>query len=232
MNPGMDEIIGPAAANLSPVALPGLLALVLLAPPAAPSAVELENDVVRVIHPRIGPGESKPMHSHPGRVVICLTDMRAEQTLGDGRVVVRDAKAGDVRWSPPITHAVRNLAPAPMELIEVELKPLAKSRAVTLPDRLGQDPDHFAPVLENDEVRVLRFRLGPHEAGKRHTDTPHVSVFLTDAHLELTDAAGQVREAQVKAGTVAWSGAEEHAPRNLGDQPIELLSVEPKAAPE
>lgn len=222
---------------------PGILALVLLGPPLAPSragdapppvsvTVELENDVVRVIHPRLAPHASVPNHEHPARVIVPLTGGRVEQSFDDGRVSSAELQAGEARYSPPVRHAVRNLSDAPVELIEVELKALARPKPVALPDRLAQDPAHFSLVLENDKVRVLRFRLGPHESGPRHTDTPHVSVFLTDARLRLTDAAGHARDAEARAGLAAWSGADEHVPENLGDAPLELLSIEPKALPE
>jgi len=222
---------------------PGIVALALLWPPPAPSradegppppsvAIELENDVVRVIRPRYAAHASMPMHEHPDRVIVPLTRASVEQTFGDGRVVSAEVEAGEARYSPPVRHAVRNLSDAPLELIEVELKPLARPKPVALPDRLAQDPAHFSLVLENDKVRVLRFRLGPHESGRRHTDTPHVSVFLTDARLRLTDAAGHARDAEAKAGMAAWSGADEHVPENLGERPLELLSIEPKALPE
>lgn len=214
---------------------PGIVALALLWPASAPSpsvAIDLENDVVRVIHPRYPPRASMPMHEHPDRVIVPLTRARVEQTFDDGRVLSAEMQAGEARYSPPVRHAVRNLSDAPLELIEVELKPLARSKPVALPDRLAQDPAHFSPVLENDKVRVLRFRLGPHESGRRHSDTPHVSVFLTDANLRLTDAAGHVRDAEAKAGMAAWTGVDEHVPENLGDRPLELLTIEPKALPE
>jgi quercetin dioxygenase-like cupin family protein len=211
--------------------LVGVLLLQAAASPPAGVEVDLENDQVRVIHPRYGPREARPVHEHPDRVIVPLTDGRVEQTFDDGRVATGELKAGEVRYSPPLRHSVRNLADARLELVEVEIKPLAGARAVSLPDKLAQDPAHFSLVLENDKVRVLRFRLGPRERGARHSDAPHVAVFLTPARLRLTASDGPVRELRVDAGAVAWTGDAEHAPENLADQPLELISVEPKSVP-
>jgi quercetin dioxygenase-like cupin family protein len=215
----------------SRVVVLAFLSLPSVAAGQATTGVELENEVVRVIRPRYGPGESMPMHEHPHRVIVPLTDGRVEQSFPDGRVATGELKAGEARYAPPTRHAVRNLGGARLELVEVEIKPLARPRTLALPDRVGQDPAHFSLVFENDKVRVLRFRLGPRERGQRHVDAPHVTVFLSAAHLRLVGPDGRAEEARVEAGAAAWTGPAEHAPENLGDQPVELLSIEPKASP-
>src|SRR5438045_3271674 len=97
-----------------PVASPGLKALVFLpAPqysretlersrnmssPAAPGprakdpsavdpkhyTVEYEDDRVRVLRIRYGPGERSTMHSHPQSIAVVLTDANIRMTYGDG----------------------------------------------------------------------------------------------------------------------------------------------------
>jgi hypothetical protein len=55
-----------------------------------------------------------------------------------------------------------------------------------------------------------------------------VVVFITDAHLRVTDDRGAASELQAKAGDVRWSGASKHREENLSAEPFEVIAVELK----
>ena len=85
-------------------------------------AVELENERVRVLRKRYGPGEKSVMHGHPAGLAVFLTDHQSRFTYPDGRVEDMSAQAGTIRWLDGFEHAVESLSDRPFELIIVELK--------------------------------------------------------------------------------------------------------------
>lgn len=111
--------------------------------------VEFENDSVRVLRIKYGPGESSVMHSHPEGVAVYLTDAETLMTLPDGQTVVMKGKAGTVQAAPGGAHLPKNTSSKPMELVLVELKaaPAAADDSADL-TRLKKDSlvwfDHYA----------------------------------------------------------------------------------------
>lgn len=83
--------------------------------------VVAENNEMRVLRIKYGPGEKSVMHFHPESAVIFLTDIKSEFKLSDGSTMKADAKAGDVSITPAGTHwpQIGNKA---IEVIQVELK--------------------------------------------------------------------------------------------------------------
>jgi mannose-6-phosphate isomerase-like protein (cupin superfamily) len=90
----------------------------------------LENDDVRVLETRIGPGETAPLHTHrrpsvlyvlaPGHVVrrdhegTLLTDSRASGA---------PSEAGTAAWIAPMPpHTVENVGSEEIRLLNVEMK--------------------------------------------------------------------------------------------------------------
>jgi quercetin dioxygenase-like cupin family protein len=84
--------------------------------------VEAENERVRVVRTRYGPGEKSPMHSHPALTAIFVTDGRIRFTYPDGHSDEVEASAGHVMLMEPTTHAPENLASQPFEALLVEQK--------------------------------------------------------------------------------------------------------------
>jgi quercetin dioxygenase-like cupin family protein len=84
--------------------------------------VELENEKVRVLRIRYGPGEKSVMHAHPAIVGVMLTDGHIGFTYPDGRTEEINAKAGQVLNFPALEHLPENLGKRPFEVIAVELK--------------------------------------------------------------------------------------------------------------
>jgi hypothetical protein len=105
--------------------------------------------------------------------------------------------------------------------------PLAAT-AVFAQDPVTADPAHYSVIFENDQVRVLRIRYGPNEQGVMHSHPAGVAVYLDDINGEFTLPDGQVVNAQGKAREAVWMEAGAHQPRNLTDQPFELIQIELK----
>src|SRR5260370_37982654 len=90
--------------------------------------VEHEDDKVRVLRIKYGPGEKSVMHGHPALVGVMLTDSRIRFSYPDGRTEDITAKAGQVLNFPAMEHLPENLGDQPFEAIVVELKSLALRR--------------------------------------------------------------------------------------------------------
>lgn len=91
--------------------------------------VEFENAQVRVLRVKVGPGEKSIMHRHPNAVAIFMTDVNAKFTFPNGTSEPRASKAGDVLWTPAITHMPENVGSQGFEVILVELKSKAPARS-------------------------------------------------------------------------------------------------------
>lgn len=98
-------------------------------------------------------------------------------------------------------------------------------------DAVKVDPKHYTVEFENDQVRVLRIRYGPHEKSIMHSHPAGVLVLITDLNTRFTLADGKTVERQGKAGQVQQAEATTHLPENLSDQPFEAILVELKAKP-
>jgi quercetin dioxygenase-like cupin family protein len=93
----------------------------LVADPAHYS-VEFENDRVRVIRIKYGPGEKSVMHTHGPNASIMLTDAEIRMHLPDGSSVDFSGKRGDVQWADAEEHLPENTGDAPFEVVLIELK--------------------------------------------------------------------------------------------------------------
>ncbi|MDP9089360.1 MAG: cytoplasmic protein [Pseudomonadota bacterium] len=96
-------------------------------------------------------------------------------------------------------------------------------------DAAKVDTKHYKVEFENDQVRILRINVGPHEKSVMHSHPAGVVVFLTDGHFKFTVPGGKTEDATVKAGTVRWSDAVTHLGENLGDNATEVIQVELKS---
>lgn len=84
--------------------------------------VEFENEHVRVLRIKYGPGEKSVMHSHPESIAVFLTDAHGKFTYPDGRAEDINAKAGTVQHMDAHSHLPESSSKKPFEVIAVELK--------------------------------------------------------------------------------------------------------------
>lgn len=96
-------------------------------------------------------------------------------------------------------------------------------------DPVQVDPKHYTVEFENEKVRVLRIKFGPHEKSKMHRHPPLVGVFLTPHHSRHTFSDGRLEDMRGNTGDVRYMDAIEHAPENASDTPMELIAVELKS---
>jgi beta-alanine degradation protein BauB len=84
--------------------------------------LKYENEKVRVLEYKDMPGEKTHQHRHPAFVLFALGPFKRRITLPDGKVLVREFKAGDVMWSDAQTHIGENIGDTPTHVMMVEMK--------------------------------------------------------------------------------------------------------------
>ncbi len=95
-------------------------------------------------------------------------------------------------------------------------------------DPVEVDPKHYRVEFENDRVRVLRVKFGPHETSLMHGHPAGISISLTNRDLKFTLPNGRVRHLIGRRGEVVWYDPHEHLPENLSSQPYEGIHIELK----
>ncbi|MEV6824726.1 cytoplasmic protein [Amycolatopsis sp. NPDC051102] len=83
--------------------------------------VVFENERVRVLEYRDGPGDRTAPHRHPDTVMLTLSAFRRRISAG-GREVQVDLPAGAVRWVAAQEHSGENIGETPTHSFFVELK--------------------------------------------------------------------------------------------------------------
>jgi ketosteroid isomerase-like protein len=84
--------------------------------------IEFENDRVRILRIKYGPGEKSIMHEHPASVAVLITEQNTQMHLPDGTSEPDTGSAGEARWLDPGSHMPENLSDQPLEVVLVELK--------------------------------------------------------------------------------------------------------------
>jgi hypothetical protein len=122
-------VVGVAVGLVLGIASSGLLAQ--RAPDALPDAVtadpvhyrlSFENDLVRILRVKYGPGEKSVMHKHSASCVVFLTDQTFNFSLPDGTTEPASVSAGALGCGDGNVHLPENISTAPAEFIMIEFK--------------------------------------------------------------------------------------------------------------
>ncbi len=193
----------------------------------------IDNEQVRVLKVTVQPHQKTRLHQHTvNRVMIYLQAGRQNIDYQDGKKVVQSWKAGEAKWSPSSgMHVAEITSDQPVTIVEVELKKPGSSARVgtSALDPVKIDPKHYKVEFENDQVRVLRVKIGPKETAPMHEHgLNRVVTYLTDQKFQVTTADGKVEQVEHKAGEVSWGGPARHKEESLNDKPFEVVVVELK----
>ena len=91
------------------------------------------------------------------------------------------------------------------------------------------DPKHYTLEFENQQVRVVRVKIGAHESTPMHQHVLNrVVVYLTDQNLRIIGSDGKVETQTRRAGDIVWGESVQHKEENLNGRPFEALMVELK----
>ena len=96
-------------------------------------------------------------------------------------------------------------------------------------DAAELDPQHYEVEYENDSLRVLRVKFGPHERSVMHSHPSGVVIVLSDCDFRTYLPHGKARHIMGKSGQViGFDEPFEHLPENLSKKPFEAIFVEVK----
>src|SRR4051794_497938 len=146
--------------------------LSMLLPAAERIATPLENDYVKVLDVTVQPHEKTRLHQHKvNRVMVYLDAGTQHFEYEGGKPADLHWKAGQALWSPAAgNHTAEITSSTPVRIIEVELKkPGNAAASPTAPlDPVKVDPKHYHVEFENDQVRVVRVKIGPGQTAPMH----------------------------------------------------------------
>jgi quercetin dioxygenase-like cupin family protein len=97
----------------------------------------------------------------------------------------------------------------------------------------SQDVVSVAPGVakvefENDQIRVLRISLAPHQKSPMHSHPGLYVVTLTEGDVRISLPDGKSRTVQRPAHRSFWSEAVTHQTENLSDKPMQNIEIELK----
>ena len=84
--------------------------------------LDLENDRVRVLHARLGPGEAVPMHDDRSSMIVAITEVHIRLSKPGARPFDVHMQAGESRWGYADMHSIKNLYTKPVEYLSIQLK--------------------------------------------------------------------------------------------------------------
>jgi hypothetical protein len=121
----------------------------------------------------------------------------------------------------------------------MEIQMLNRTAALTLSmaswAALAQSPvetdgDKYKVVMENEQVRVLKYRDLPGEKTHQHAHPAFVLYAVSAFHRKIHLPDGKVLMRDFKPGDVMYSPAQVHIGENVGTTPTHVIMVELKTA--
>ena len=189
--------------------------------------IPVNNEWARVVIATTSPAPKGRMHKHDmNRVMIYLDKGTQRIAQENGAVTDIRANAGDVKWDPKGgLHTSENVGGTTFRIVEIELR--KDGSAVPWPAAVPAGA--HIKELENNQVRVLRLKIGPRQKLPEHEHAfPQIIVPLSEVDFAVTSADGTRTSLKGKSGDAIFAQPGRHAEENLLDQPVEILLVELK----
>ena len=176
------------------------------------------------------PHQKTGLHKHDmNRVMIYLDAGKQTIAYEGGKTVTLNWKPGQPLWSPASgMHIAEIVSDNTVTIVELELKKPTGGRSANASalDPVKVDSKHYKVEFENDQVRVLRGKIGGKESSTHEHSLNRLVTYLTDQDFQVTSGDGKVEHVQHKAGDVSWGGPTKHKEENLSNKPFEALLVE------
>lgn len=208
--------------------------------PAAPTPAStpqiVENDYVRVAHSLEAVGHKSRPHGHERAKISIFLDA-GEQTIltlqPEERRDARRVTPGHVIYDgPAVQHVSLNTSTTDLHIIQVEFKKPADGTASVhrADDPVAVAPSQFSVLVDNPQVRVLRWRLRPGEETPAFRSAARTAIVrLTPEVLDVTPAGGTARRQTAARHDASWSADESvQRVRNAGSEPFEAIVAEVK----
>jgi len=206
-------------------------ALILAALPlVAQRPIPVDNEWARVVVAENTPGQKSRLHKHDvNRVMIHLSPGTMRLAFEGGPVNDVKFKAGDVRWDPKGgMHTSENIGGTKYQIVEVELKKAGGAHTWPELDPVRLSPAVYKKEFENDQVRVVRVRIPANSSIPQHTHGNRITVALTEAKIDVTNADGSKMEAIFKPADVRFRTPATHSEQSKLAQDAELILIDLK----
>jgi quercetin dioxygenase-like cupin family protein len=95
-------------------------------------------------------------------------------------------------------------------------------------DPVKTSPQYYKVLLENEQVRVLEYRLKPGEKEPMHSHPAGVVYVLSGAKLKFTYPDGRTEEKAAATGETIWREPVTHAVKNVGDTEAHAVAIDLK----
>ena len=95
-------------------------------------------------------------------------------------------------------------------------------------DPVRTSPQYYKVLLENDQVRVLEYRLKAGEKEPVHSHPAGVVYVLSGAKLKFSYPDGRTEERTAATGETIWRDPTTHAVENVGDTEAHAITIDLK----
>jgi beta-alanine degradation protein BauB len=95
-------------------------------------------------------------------------------------------------------------------------------------DPVKTSPQYYKVLLENDQVRVLEYRLKAGEKEPVHSHPAGVVYVLSGAKLKFSYPDGRTEERTAATGETIWRDPTTHAVENVGDTEAHAITIDLK----
>ena len=97
-------------------------------------------------------------------------------------------------------------------------------------DPVKTSPQYYKVLLENDQVRVLEYRLKAGGKEAMHSHPAGVVYVLSGAKLRFTYPDGRTEEKAAATGETIWRESTTHAVENIGDTEAHAIGIDLKTS--
>lgn len=102
--------------------------------------------------------------------------------------------------------------------------------AVFAQDPVATSPHFYKVLLENDQVRVLEYRLKPGEKESLHSHVAGVVYVLSGSTLKFSFPGGRTEEKTAAAGETIWRNPVTHTVENVGKTEAHAIAIDLKTS--
>ena len=95
-------------------------------------------------------------------------------------------------------------------------------------DPVKVSPQYYKVLLENDQVRVVEYRLKAGEKEPMHSHSAGVVYVLSGAKIRFSYPDGRTEEKAAATGEAIWRDPTTHAVENVGDTEAHAIAIDLK----
>jgi hypothetical protein len=95
-------------------------------------------------------------------------------------------------------------------------------------DPVKLSPQFYKVLLDNDQVRVLEYRLPVNGKEPMHSHPPGIVYVFSPGRFKTATPDGKVQTSESQGGTVSWRDYTVHSAENIGTTEYHALAVELK----